>query len=66
MMHREKLEENPGGKSKAELDAEVAQHRAKLIAEAESKKAESSAKASSKSGHTGYAHNIFAFKIWFS
>ena len=60
MMHREKLEENPGGKSKAELDAEVAQHRAKLLAEAESKKAESSAKTSSKSGHTGYAHMTFA------
>lgn len=55
MMYRDKLEENPEGKSKAELDAEVAQHRAKLIADLEqSRKAEASAKPSGKDSQSGY------------
>ena len=53
MMFREQLEENPGGKSKAQVDAEVSEHRARLIADAEqSSKAETSAKSDSKSGRT--------------
>ena len=53
MMFREQLEENPGGKTKAQVDAEVTQHRARLIADAEqSSKAETSAKSDSRSGRT--------------
>ncbi|KAL3151330.1 hypothetical protein ABBQ38_013163 [Trebouxia sp. C0009 RCD-2024] len=51
MMFREQLEENPGGKTKAQVDAEVTEHRARLIADAEqSSKAETSAKSDSRSG----------------
>ena len=53
MMFREQLEETPGGKSKAQVDAEVSEHRARLIADAEqSSKAETSVKADSKSGRS--------------
>ena len=51
MMFREQLEENPGGKTKAQVDAEVSQHRARLISDSEqSSKAET--KSDSKSGRT--------------
>lgn len=56
MMFREQLEENPGGKTKAQVDAEVTEHRARLIADAEqSSKAETSAKSDSRSGRVRYA-----------
>jgi hypothetical protein len=56
MVFREKLEEDPGTKTKSQVDAEVSEHRARLIADAEqSKKAESSAKSDSKGGRTRYA-----------
>lgn len=56
MVFREKLEEDPGAKTKSQVDAEVSEHRARLIADAEqSKKAESSAKSDSKAGRTRYA-----------
>ncbi len=55
MVFREKLEENQGCKTKSQVDAEVAEHRARLIADAEqSKKAEFDAKAESKAGRTRY------------
>lgn len=53
MMFREQLEENPGDKSKPQVDAEVSEHRARLIADAEqSSKAKTSAKSESRSGRT--------------
>ena len=56
MVFREKLEEDPGTKTKSQVDAEVSEHRARLIADAEqSKKAESSAKSDSKGGRIRYA-----------
>ena len=55
MVFREKLEEHPGSKTKAQVDTEVAEHRAKLIADAEqSRKAAASAKSDSKAGRTRY------------
>lgn len=55
MVFREKLEEDPGAKTKSQVDAEVSEHRARLIADAEqSKKAESSTKSDSKGGRTRY------------
>ncbi len=56
MVFREKLEEDPGTKTKSQVDAEVSEHRARLDADAEqSKKAESSAKSDSKGGRIRYA-----------
>ena len=56
MMYREQLEEEPGSRTKAQVDAEVAEHRSKLLADAEeSSKAEPSSKSDSKSGRSRYA-----------
>ena len=64
LVFREKLEEDPGGKTKSHVDAEVSEHRARLIADAEqSKKAESSAKPDSKGGRTRYACMCISSKL---
>ena len=52
MMFREQLEEASEGKTKAQVEAEVSEHRARLLADAEeSNKAEPS-KSDSKSGRS--------------
>ena len=62
MVFREKLEEDPGAKTKSQVDAEVAEHRARLLADAEqSKKADSGAIPESKGGRARYAPVHFTF-----
>lgn len=52
MMFREQLEEDPGGKTKAQVDAEVSEHRARLIADAEESNKAEPGKSHSKSGRS--------------
>ena len=52
MMFREQLEEDPGGKSKAQVDAAVAEHRASLIADDEDSNKIEPSKSDTKSGRS--------------
>lgn len=55
MMYREQLEEDSEGKTKAQVEAEVSEHRAKLLADAEESNKTEPSKSDSKSGRSRWA-----------